>query len=110
MLVDRRSDRRRRREQIAEHRIAADCRARSPRQSGDAMTIAPSDRERMPTSCRRVGASRRNTAEIATMNAGCRLTSVTDAAIVVRWIDAFHAQKCSASATPAATARTRRGA
>src|SRR5215212_9070525 len=66
--------------------------------------IAPRIATAIPASCFLVGASRRNTAEIATMNAGCMFTSVTDAAIVVRWSDAFHAQKWNARAIPAATA------
>jgi hypothetical protein len=45
---------------------------------------APAIATAMPSTCRFDGASLREIAEIAATTAGCRLTRVTDAAIVVR--------------------------
>ena len=72
--------------------------------SGAAITTAPRIATTIPSTCFRDGASFSAIAEIAATTAGCRLTRVTDAAIVVRRIDAFQAQKWSASETPDTTA------
>jgi hypothetical protein len=69
------------------------------------MSIAPRIATPIPALCLGDGASRISMAEMAATTAGWRLTRVTDAAIVVRWTDAFHAQKCSASETPPNAAR-----
>src|SRR5438105_13922128 len=70
--------------------------------SGAAMIAAPRIATAMPVACFRLGASLSAIAEIAATTAGCRFTSVTEAAIVVRWMDAFHAQKWRPSETPPA--------
>jgi hypothetical protein len=68
------------------------------------MTTAPRMAMAIPITCFLVGASRSATAEMLATTAGWRLTRVTEAAMVVRRIDAFHAQKWSASETPPAPA------
>src|SRR6185436_8925748 len=83
--------------------------ANPPEKSGAATTSAPAMAMRIPASCFRVGVSLRTTAEMIATPAGCMFTRVTDAAIVVRWIDAFHAQKWSARQMPATTASPRSG-
>ena len=107
-VVDRRRQGGRDRQQIAQQRGVAARRetsAKIRRCDDDCARMAMA----MPATCRfgwRFPQSyRRNGATTA----GWRLTSVTDAAMVVRWMEAFHAQKCSASETPpsAATAKRR---
>ena len=92
------------REHVAEQRA---CRVRAARRasiSGSATTHAPTIAMRDSDPLPRVGGSRSQTAESSATIAGCMLTSTTDAATVVMRTDAFHAQKWSASMTPAPTA------
>jgi hypothetical protein len=57
-----------------------------------------------PAHWRGVGDSRSQRADSSATMIGCVLTRMTDAATLVRLIDAFHDQKCSARSVPAPSA------